>query len=96
MHGGWLYTLSNRPNGTLYVGVTADLARRVWPHRQGVGSEFVRRYCLTRLVFAERQEIARAIQREKNIKDWPRAWKVRRLIHSMNPEWRDLYDDLNL
>jgi len=96
MRGGWVYIMSNRPNGTLYIGVTADLARRVWQHREGTGSEFVRRYGLTQLVYAERhEEIVRAIQREKNIKDWPRAWKVR-LIQAINPDWRDLYCDLRL
>jgi putative endonuclease len=93
MRGGWVYILSNRLNGVLYVGVTADLARRVAQHRAGEGSAFVREYGLSRLVYAERHEdIVAAIQREKNIKGWPRAWKVRR-IHGVNPEWRDLLDD---
>ena len=91
-----MYIMSNRPNGTLYIGVTADLVRRVFQHRSGSGSEFVRKYGLTRLIYAERHEdILRAIQREKNMKDWPRAWKVR-LIETINPDWRDLYDELAL
>ena len=91
-----MYIMSNRPNGTLYIGVTADLVRRVFQHRSGTGSEFVRKYGLTRLIYAERHEdILRAIQREKNMKDWPRAWKVR-LIETINPDWRDLYDELAL
>jgi putative endonuclease len=95
MRDGWVYIVSNRPNGTLHVGVTADLPRRIWPHRKGIGSEFVRKYGLQRLVYAERhEEIVCAIQRERNIKDWPRAWKVR-LIQRENPKWRDLYDALN-
>jgi putative endonuclease len=94
MKGGWVYIISNRPNGTLYIGVTNDVARRAFEHRTGVGSEFVKRYSLHRLVHAERhEEILTAIQREKTLKEWPRAWKVR-LIERNNPEWRDLYDDL--
>ena len=94
MKGAWVYIMTNRPNGTLYVGVTSDLARRVGEHRQGLMSGFTKRHGLKRLVYAERHEDIRlAIQREKNIKHWPRAWKVR-LIHGENPEWEDLYDRL--
>jgi len=94
MKGGWVYIMTNRPHGTLYIGVTADIARRVWEHRDGTGAEFARRYALTRLVFAERhEEITAAIRREKNLKGWNRAWKVR-LIERDNPEWADLYERL--
>ena len=94
MPGGWIYIMTNRPHGTLYVGVTADLPRRAWEHREGAGSEFTRRYGLKRLVYAEPHEtILGAIQREKNIKHWPRAWKVA-LILRENPGWDDLYDRL--
>jgi putative endonuclease len=94
MQGGWLYIMTNRPDGVLYVGVTSDLARRVWEHREGVADGFTKRYGLKRLVYAERHEdIRAAIQREKTVKHWPRAWKVR-LIHGENPEWADLYDQL--
>ena len=76
------------------MGVTADLARRVWQHRNGVGSTFVRRYGLTRLVWFEHHEgIEDAIRREKALKTWLRAWKVR-LIHRTNPEWQNLYPTL--
>ena len=93
--GGWVYILTNRHNGTLYVGTTVDLARRVWEHREGVADGFTKRYGLCRLVYAEHHtNILSAKQREMNIKHWPRAWKVR-LILAMNPEWRDLYLDLN-
>jgi putative endonuclease len=86
--------MTNRPNGTLYVGVTADLARRTFEHREGLVDGFTKRHGLKRLVFAEHHsDIQRAIQREKNIKHWPRAWKVR-LIHADNPNWDDLYDRL--
>jgi putative endonuclease len=87
--GGWIYFLSNRPNGTIYVGVTSDLVRRVWEHNEGRVEGFSRRYCLKRLVYFERNDdIVSAIQRETNIKRWPRAWKVN-LITKDNPEWND-------
>ena len=91
MQGGG-YILTNRPNGTLYVGVTSDLARRIWEHREGVADGFAKQYGLKRLVYAERHEDIRiAIQREKTLKHWPRAWKVR-VILDANPLWDDLYD----
>jgi putative endonuclease len=94
MHGGWVYIMTNRPNGTLYVGVTSDLAARIWQHRAGVIDGFTKRYGLKRLVYVERYEdISAAIQREKNMKHWPRAWKVR-LILAVDPAWEDLYDHL--
>ncbi|MPZ10206.1 MAG: GIY-YIG nuclease family protein [Kiloniellaceae bacterium] len=90
-----VYILASRKHGTLTIGVTNDIARRVWEDRQGLGSRFVKRYRVTRLVHVEpHEEIARAIQREKTMKEWPRAWKIR-LIERANPEWADLYDRLN-
>ena len=78
--------MTNRPNGTLYTGVTNSVARRAYEHRTGVGSVFTKRYGLTRSVYFEwHGDILSAIQREKNIKDWPRAWKVR-LIRRRNPD----------
>jgi len=78
-----------------YTGVTAGLARRAYEHREGLYVGFTKRYALSRLVWYEFHEnITAAIQRESNMKHWPRAWKVR-LILAMNPEWRDLYLDLN-
>jgi putative endonuclease len=92
--GGWVYILTNKPDGTLYIGVTSDLARRVHDHRHDAVEGFTKRYNLHRLVHAERHEtIELAIQRESRLKKWPRAWKVA-LIVSRNPEWRDLYDSL--
>jgi putative endonuclease len=91
MHGGWVYILTNRPCGTLYIGVTSNLARRIWEHREGVIEGFSKRYDLKRLVFVEpHEEILGAIQREKNLKRWPRAWKIA-LIVAENPGWDDLY-----
>jgi putative endonuclease len=91
---GWVYIMTNRPNGTLYVGVTSDLARRAWEHREGVVEGFTKRYGLKRLVFFEtHDDIREAIRREKRLKHWPRAWKVN-LILVDNPSWQDLYDRL--
>jgi putative endonuclease len=92
MQGAWVYILTDRPYGTLYVGVTNDIMRRAWEHREGILGGFTKRYGLKRLVFIERhEEIIRAIQREKNIKHWPRAWKID-LIVASNPGWDDLFE----
>ncbi len=94
MQGGWVYIMTNKPNGTLYVGVTSDLVRRVWEHRQGVVDGFTERHGLKRLVYFERRDdIQTARQREKNIKHWTRAWKAG-LILAKNPEWKDLFPQL--
>ena len=87
MKGGWVYIMSNGPHGTLYVGVTSDLAARITAHRDGRGSEFCRRYGLTRLVYVEHHAtIAEAIVREKAMKRWKRQWKLK-LIRRQNPDW---------
>jgi len=94
MKEAWVYIMTNRPNGMLYTGVTSDPAKRVWEHREGISHGFTKRYGLERLVFAERYEdIRTAIQRKRNMKHWPRSWKVR-LILAANPNWSDLYDRL--
>jgi putative endonuclease len=94
MQGGWVYIVTNRANGTLYVGVTGDLARRIWEDREGMADGFTKKYGLKRLVWAERhQDIRAAIQREHNLKDWLRAWKMQ-LIIAGNPGWNDLHDQL--
>jgi putative endonuclease len=94
MQGGWVYIVTNKPNGILYVGVTSDIARRAWEHREGAITGFTKRYRLKRLVYVERHDtIQLAIQREKNLKHWSRAWKVQ-LIQKLNPIWDDLYDSL--
>jgi len=90
MRGGWVYIMTNRPDGTLYLGVTGDLARRVAEHKDGVGSIFTARYGLKILVWAEHHgEIQLAIQRETSLKGWPRSRKVD-LITQSNPGWEDL------
>uniref|UniRef100_E6VJL0 Excinuclease ABC C subunit domain protein n=2 Tax=Rhodopseudomonas TaxID=1073 RepID=E6VJL0_RHOPX len=91
---GYVYFLTNRPNGILYIGVTSDFVRRVHEHRTGAVAGFTKRYGLKRLVYFEIcDDIRTAIQREHNIKHWSRTWKVR-LILATNPHWDDLYDSL--
>lgn len=87
----WVYIMSNRKDGVLYIGVTSDLSRRIVQHREGKGSAFCRRYGLKRLVYAEEHDsIEDAIAREKAMKAWKRAWKIE-LIEGENPEWDDLF-----
>src|SRR5215470_4685725 len=94
VRGGWVYIVTNRPNGTLYVGVTSDLVRRVWEHRVGLVEGFTKRYGLSRLVYFQRhEEIGSAIKRGRAMKHWPRAWKVEPIL-AANPHWADLYDRL--
>ena len=90
----WVYILTNRRAGALYVDVTNDLVRRVYEHREGLVRGFTKRYQIMSLVYYESHDTPRAaIQREKNIKHWSREWKID-LILSMNPEWRDLYGEI--
>ncbi|MFM5915249.1 MAG: GIY-YIG nuclease family protein [Chakrabartia godavariana] len=90
--GGWVYIMANRYRGGMYVGVTADLARLVGQHREGIGSIHVADFDKRRLVYAERHEdIAAAIAREKLVKKWRREWKFV-LIEGDNPEWLDLWE----
>jgi putative endonuclease len=94
MRSYWLYILASRPRGTLYVGMTRDLIRRVYEHREGAVAGFTKAHNVKMLVYYEQHATAMAaIQREKNIKHWSRAWKIA-LIRSMNPDWRDLWDDI--
>lgn len=89
-----VYILASKRNGTLYVGVTSDLARRVSDHRSGAVAGFTRDYGVRTLVFAEFHETMEgAILREKRIKKWRRAWKLK-LIERHNPQWRDVSDEL--
>jgi putative endonuclease len=90
----YLYILASRPGGALYVGVTNDLVRRVHEHKNGAIKGFTTRYEIDRLVYFEVYDTAyAAIQREKNIKHWPRVWKTRLILQS-NSAWRDLYGDI--
>ena len=91
----YVYILASRQRGTLYTGVTNNLARRVHEHRSKTQKGFTERYGVTRLVYYETFETTdSAIPREKRIKRWPRAWKIQ-MIEKDNPEWLDLYESLN-
>jgi putative endonuclease len=90
----YVYMLASRPRGTVYIGVTGDLVRRVSEHRSGAVPGFTRRYGVSRLVWFEIfGDVNAAIQREKTLKHWLRAWKIA-LIERNNPTWRDLYDEV--
>lgn len=90
----YVYIITNKPYGTLYIGVTNDLVRRVHEHREGFVAGFSKEYGLRELVWFEvTEDIQAAIQREKQLKEWRRDWKIN-LIQESNPEWRDLYSDL--
>ena len=87
----YVYILASRKNGTLYVGVTRDLIRRIYEHKSGVVEGFTKKYKVNQLVWFDHSEsIIAAIQREKQIKAWKRHWKIQ-LIEQTNPYWQDLY-----
>ncbi len=93
-YGGWVYRMASQRNGTIYIGVTNDLTRRIWEHRQKLVPGFTRKYGVTMLVYYQRFEsITSAISEEKRLKAWKRGWKLA-LIEKLNPEGRDLYDDI--
>jgi len=90
--GGWVYIMADRYRGTMYVGVTSDLASRIHQHKSGEGSDFYARYALTRLVWAEQaKDILSCIAHEKRLKRWRRDWKFA-LIERANPDWQDIHD----
>jgi len=94
MRAYWVYILASKPRGTLYIGVTNGIIRRVQQHRQGTASAFTRRYKVHSLVwFQEFASVREAIQREKTMKEWPRAWKIN-MIERTNLHWDDLYSQL--
>jgi len=94
MREPFVYMMANRPNGVLYIGVTSNLPKRAWEHRNHVIGGFTKKYRLEKLVWFESHDsMDSAISREKKLKKWKRAWKIE-LIEAMNPEWRDLYEDL--
>ncbi len=94
MQSYYVYILASLRNGTLYVGVTNDLARRVHEHKNGSADGFTKTHNVKMPVwFGETPNVADAIQHEKRMKKWPRAWKIN-LIERQNPQWRDLYLDI--
>ena len=89
-----VYILTNKPLGTLYIGVTSNLPQRIWQHKTKVTKGFTEKYNLNKIVWYEAHEdMMSAIQHEKALKAWKRDWKIR-IIEEMNPLWRDLYVDL--
>ena len=91
---GYVYIMASEKNGTIYIGVTSDLFKRVWEHREGVVGGFTKRYGCKRLVWFESfDDIQQARQRELQMKEWKRAWKVKR-IEEANLDWTDLYPTL--
>ncbi|MCS6847387.1 MAG: GIY-YIG nuclease family protein [Anaerolineae bacterium] len=89
-----VYILASRRNGTLYIGVTSNLRQRIWEHKNDVAEGFTKKYGVHMLVYYElHTSMLDAIRREKQLKKWNRAWKLK-LIEAQNPEWRDLYDDI--
>jgi putative endonuclease len=94
MKSYFVYILASQKNGTLYIGVTSDLARRTWEHKEGFTEDFTKRYKIKQLVYYEQTEnVLSAITREKQLKKWNRAWKIR-LIEKDNPKWKDLSNEL--
>jgi putative endonuclease len=92
----YVYLMAGRKNGTLYLGMTDDLIRRVWEHREGIVAGFTKKYAVQLLVwFEEHPSRESAFERERSIKGWKRQWKID-LFRETNPEWRDLFPDLGL
>ena len=90
----YVYIMASARNGTLYIGITSDLARRAYEHKEGLIKGFTRKYRVHTLVYYEEHvDVHEAIAREKLVKKWRRDWKLR-MIERLNPEWKDLYDDL--
>ena len=95
MRSFFVYMLASHRHGTLYVGMTNNLPRRIYEHRNGLVPGFTKRHNIKQLVYLEEHPTAAsAIQREKNIKHWPRRWKIQ-TIEKTNPTWRDLYEEIN-
>jgi putative endonuclease len=91
---GYVYIMANRKNGTIYIGVTSDLPKRIWEHREGVVAGFTRKYGCKLLVWFEAfDDVQQARQRELQMKEWKRAWKIK-LIEERNLDWNDLFSTL--
>jgi putative endonuclease len=90
-----VYIVASKRNGTLYTGVTSNIVKRIWEHKNNLIEGFTKKYNIHRLIYFElHNDMSNAITREKQIKKWRRAWKLR-LIEEHNPEWRDLWEDIN-
>ncbi len=94
MKQGYVYIMANKPQGTIYIGVTSDIIKRVYEHKNDFIDGFSRKYALKNLVYYEVfDEIAEAIKREKQLKEWQRKWKIE-LIEKQNLKWEDLYETI--
>ena len=94
MKRGYVYIITNKTRSTFYIGVTSDIVTRIYHHKQGIGGKFASRYKAYYLIYYEMHDsIVEAIRREKQLKKWERAWKER-LVRSVNPEMRDLWDEI--
>lgn len=90
----YVYILASKPNGALYVGITNNLIKRIWEHRESLVEGFTQKYKVKKLVYwEETADVISAIEREKRLKAWKRDWKIQ-LIEKQNPEWKDLYPEL--
>lgn len=93
---GYVYILASKKHGTLYIGVTSDLQKRIWQHKEKVVVGFTQKYGVDKLVYYEIfDDMANAIMREKQMKKWNRDWKIKR-IEETNPDWDDLYESILL
>ena len=91
----YVYILASKRNGTLYIGVTNDLIRRVYEHKNGLIEGFTKKYSVKNLVYYEQtNDVREAILREKRLKKWNRDWKIK-LIEKMNPDWKDLFNEIS-
>ena len=88
-----MYILASARNGTLYIGVTSNLIKRIWEHKNNMVEGFTKRYGVHLVWFELHENMDSAIEREKNLKEWKRLWKLN-LVERNNPDWRDLYDDI--
>lgn len=94
MNNYYVYVMASQRNGTLYTGITSDLKKRVWEHKEGVVDGFTKEYEVKMLVYYEvHNDVNEAIKREKRLKRWERDWKLA-LIEKANPQWRDLYGEI--
>ncbi len=90
-----IYILASQRNGTLYIGVTSNLVKRIWEHKQNLAEGFTKKYgCHTLVYFEQHPEMTEAILREKQLKKWNRAWKIE-LIENQNPDWRDFWPEIS-
>lgn len=94
MQFSWVYILCSNPYGTIYVGVTNNIVRRTYEHKNGTADGFSKNYKVDKLVYYEQfEDITQAILREKTLKKWNRSWKIE-LIEKFNPDWKDLYEEV--